>query len=61
VSEAGWALVESGEADLVGSDGHRANRPPYLDAAFAAVSERIGRERAEPMFTGARLQGLASA
>ena len=55
----GWALVEAGSADLVGSDGHRANRPPHLDGAFEAVSERIGRERALPLFTGAALEPLA--
>jgi tyrosine-protein phosphatase YwqE len=55
----GWALIEAGEADLVGSDGHRADRPPYLDAAFAAVSRRIGREWALPPFTGAALERLA--
>jgi protein-tyrosine phosphatase len=55
----GWALIEAGSADLVGSDGHRANRPPYLDAAFGAVSDRIGRERALPLFTGAALEQLA--
>ena len=45
VSDAAWALVETGRADLVGSDGHRANRPPYLDECLAAVSARIGRDR----------------
>ena len=60
VAEAGWALVESGRADLIGSDGHRANRPPWLDEAFAAVSARIGREQAQPLFTGAALHGSGS-
>ncbi len=55
----GWALIETGRADLVGSDGHRANRPPYLDEAFAAVAGRIGRDRALPMFTGVALERLA--
>lgn len=59
VREAAWALVETGDADLVGSDGHRANRPPWLDTTFEAVSARIGKRRAEPMFTGAALQHLA--
>jgi protein-tyrosine phosphatase len=58
VSAAAWALVETDRADLVGSDGHRANRPPWLDAAFAAVSARIGEQRAAPLFTGAALQPL---
>ena len=55
---AAWELVESGRADLVGSDGHRAKRPPYLDETFRLVSDRIGRERALPMFTGAALVPL---
>jgi protein-tyrosine phosphatase len=57
--ETGWAMIDSGRADLVGSDGHRANRPPYLDEAFASVSARIGHERALPLFTGAALRPLA--
>jgi protein-tyrosine phosphatase len=59
VEAAAWALVETGRADLIGSDGHRANRPPYLDEAFALVSGRIGREQALPMFTGVALEPLA--
>jgi protein-tyrosine phosphatase len=59
-SEAAWALLETGRADLIASDGHRANRPPYLDAAYAAVSARIGVARAAPLFTGAALEPLAS-
>jgi protein-tyrosine phosphatase len=55
---AGWELVESGRADLIGSDGHRAKRPPYLDETFRLVSARIGRERALPLFTGAALVPL---
>ena len=53
--DTGWRLVESGECDLIGSDGHRAERPPHLDSAFAAVSKRIGHDRALPLFTGAAL------
>jgi protein-tyrosine phosphatase len=55
----GWELVEDGRADLVASDGHRANRAPFLDSAFAAVSARNGRDRALPLFTGAALESLA--
>ena len=54
-SEAAWALVETGRADLIGSDGHRANRPPFLDACFDVVAARIGADRARPLFTGAAL------
>jgi protein-tyrosine phosphatase len=53
-----WSLVEEGLASIVASDGHRATRPPYLDEAFAAVSERVG-ERAVSLFDGSAL-GLAS-
>jgi protein-tyrosine phosphatase len=58
--DAGWTLVETGRADILASDGHRANRPPWLDEAFAAVVARIGRERALPLFTGAALAPLAT-
>ncbi len=58
--EAGWALIDTDRADLVGSDGHRANRPPYLDECFEAVAARIGRERALPLFTGDALRPLRS-
>ena len=50
----GWLLVERGLADLVGSDGHRTARPPFLDEAYAAVRRRIG-ERADELFDGSRL------
>ena len=56
----GWRLIEDGVASLVGSDGHRENRPPYLDTPFEAVCERVGRERALPLFTGVALEPLAS-
>jgi protein-tyrosine phosphatase len=58
VQRVGWELVEGGQADLVGSDGHRGNRPPYLDETFQLVSGRIGREQALPLFTGAALVPL---
>ncbi len=58
--DAGWTLIETRQADLVGSDGHRANRPPFLDEAFQAVSLRIGSERALTLFTGVALEPLAT-
>jgi protein-tyrosine phosphatase len=54
----GWWLVEHGLVDVVGSDGHRAARPPFLDAALRAVERRLGPERALPLFTGAALAPL---
>ncbi|MGZ4313650.1 MAG: CpsB/CapC family capsule biosynthesis tyrosine phosphatase [Solirubrobacteraceae bacterium] len=57
---AGWRLVEDGRCDLVGSDGHRRERPPFLDEAFRAVSGRIGHERAMPLFDGTALEPLAA-
>lgn len=54
----GWGLVERGQARIVASDGHRASRPPHLDAAFAAASRRLG-EGATPLFDGSAL-GLAT-
>lgn len=55
----GWLLVERGHAHLVASDGHRTTRPPFLDEAYAAVRERIG-ERADALFDGSALAGLAA-
>lgn len=54
----GWSLVEQGLCDLVGSDGHRASRPPYLDEAYAAVAARAGEEVAMQLLTGAALHRL---
>jgi protein-tyrosine phosphatase len=57
IEAAGWELVDRGLADLVGSDGHRNTRPPFLDEAYRAVRERVG-ERADALFDG-RALGLA--
>ena len=54
----GWSVVEDGLAALVGSDGHRAARPPHLDDAFARAREELGEEAALPLFDGSAL-GLA--
>jgi protein-tyrosine phosphatase len=54
-----WRLVSDGQADLVASDGHRAARPPHLDAAYELVQERMGEEEAMRLFGGSAL-GLAS-
>ena len=53
-----WQLVENGQASLVASDGHRPTRPARLDAAFAAVYERVG-EGAVRLFDGSAL-GLSA-
>jgi protein-tyrosine phosphatase len=55
--EAGWRLVESGLAELVASDGHRAARPPFLDEAYRLARERMG-ERATAVFEGGALRRL---
>jgi protein-tyrosine phosphatase len=55
VEDLAWQLLEEGCAALVGSDGHRATRPPRLDAAYALVCARIGEERARPLFDGSAL------
>jgi protein-tyrosine phosphatase len=59
ISALAWELVEAGAAAVVGSDGHRQTRPPHLDDAWNAVAERIGEDRARPMFDGTAL-GLAA-
>ena len=54
----GWWLLDAGLADIVGSDGHRAARPPFLDGALRAAERRLGSERARALFTGAALAPL---
>jgi protein-tyrosine phosphatase len=56
----GWRLIEQGLIDLVASDGHRASRPPFLDAAYAAARARVGEAAATPLFDGAALSGLVT-
>lgn len=56
-----WRLVEQGLIDLVASDGHRASRPPFLDAAYAAAQARVGEEVARPLFEGSALSELLRA
>ena len=53
-----WDLLESGHVAVVASDGHRAARPPHLDAAYRLVSARYG-AAADGLFDGSAL-GLAS-
>ena len=54
IAELAWQLVESGEASIVASDGHRGARPPFLDDAYARVSARLG-DRARTLFDGSAL------
>lgn len=56
--ELGWWLAERRLVDLVGSDGHRAARPPFLDTAFATAMERLG-NAAGRLFDGSALTGSA--
>ena len=52
--ELAWRFLEDGAASIVGSDGHRATRPPHLDEAYELVSARLG-ERAIGFFDGSAL------
>jgi protein-tyrosine phosphatase len=53
-----WELVDASLVALVASDGHRLSRPPFLDAAYAAVRARVGETRARSLVDGSAL-GLA--
>jgi protein-tyrosine phosphatase len=53
----GWLLVERGLVRLVGSDGHRKRRPPFLDEAYGEARKRLG-EEANPLFDGTALARL---
>ena len=55
VEELAWRLLEWGVVAVVASDGHRKQRPPELDRAFAAVTRRFGRAIALPLFDGSAL------
>jgi len=54
IEAGGWRLVAQGLAGLVGSDGHRAARPPFLDAAYERARARVG-EAADALFDGRAL------
>ena len=54
IEAAAWGLVDGGLVDLVGSDGHRTARPPFLDQAYRLVRQRVG-ERANALFDGRAL------
>jgi protein-tyrosine phosphatase len=54
VEATAWELVDRGLVDLVGSDGHRVARPPFLDEAYRRVRERRG-EGAVALFDGRAL------
>jgi protein-tyrosine phosphatase len=49
-----WDLLESGHVAVVASDGHRAARPPHLDAAYRLVFARYG-AAADALFDGSAL------
>lgn len=49
-----WRFLEEGTAALIASDGHRASRPPHLDAAYEQVAGRMG-ESAIRFFDGSAL------
>jgi protein-tyrosine phosphatase len=44
-----WPLLDATTA-VVASDGHRPDRPPFLDTAYAAVTARLGCPRADALF-----------
>ena len=50
-----WRLLEDGVVSIVASDAHGFARPPRIDAAFAAVSAKIGRDAALPLFDGSAI------
>jgi protein-tyrosine phosphatase len=50
-----WRLIDRGEIAVVGSDGHRAARPPFLDGAFELAAARLGFDAALRLFDGSAL------
>jgi protein-tyrosine phosphatase len=59
VARFAWSLLESLDAQLVASDAHRPDRPPFLDEALALLSRRLGHRRATRLFDGTAL-GVAA-
>jgi protein-tyrosine phosphatase len=60
VADFGWSLLEAEEAHIVASDGHRPNRPPYLDEALSVLSERLGRPNAVKLLDASALERAAT-
>jgi protein-tyrosine phosphatase len=58
-ADLGWDLLDRGVAEVVASDGHRATRPPHLDAAYELAVRRLGAEHANRLFDGTAL-GVAT-
>lgn len=52
--QSAWLLLERGLVAVIGSDGHRRARPPFLDEAYESVRRRIGNQ-ATDLFGGSRL------
>lgn len=55
VAALAWSLLEAREAELVASDAHRPDRPPFLDEAFTSLGERFGASRAAALLDGSAL------
>jgi tyrosine-protein phosphatase YwqE len=55
-----WSLLERAEAQIVASDGHRPDRPPFLDEVLAAISSRFGDRRAAQLLDGSALRSAAA-
>lgn len=49
-----WEILAEGLADVIASDGHRASRPPFLDATHAALRKRLG-DAADKLVDGSAL------
>jgi protein-tyrosine phosphatase len=54
-----WRLLEDGVVSIVASDAHGFSRPPRVDAAYAAVEAKIGRDGALPLFDGSAIPWAA--
>jgi protein-tyrosine phosphatase len=55
-----WSLLEEGHADVVASDAHRPDRPPFLDDAFRALAGRFGEARAVALLDGSALAAAST-
>jgi protein-tyrosine phosphatase len=60
VTRLAWSLLERRDAQLVASDAHRPDRPPFLDDAFELLSRRLGRRQATRLLDGSALGVVAA-
>jgi protein-tyrosine phosphatase len=60
VARFAWSLLERGDAQLVASDAHRPDRPPFLDEAYTEIARRLGTPQALRLLDATALRVAAA-